>query len=380
MDSHSDWLLIFDNCDYYTDKEYTDFSELCLPKNQAVGNILITTRNKRSIGKAKRIEIGTLPESDAAAFLLQRTWSDDAAGAKRLAERLGNFPLALEIAGAYIHATPGCSFETYLSYLEQETEILDQMVEVTNYNDTIKDILLLTLKRIKEDRGGDAISLCVEDAIHLFSYGSPSDINLRTLACVPYQDEDYELFIKDARSPENHFKEIREVCADPFQRNELARALITYGLMTEQPDGLLAMHELQQEVLSYEIFLDRIWARFLYAAALKDYFEQDGAILLHFYQHEYYFTKFWMELSKRFSIDEPVATNMINRHKKAKTSLAVTRFMYWLNENNERPENYRQRFLAWAEANYGKNAEFDDAQLAEDIDFAERFFRGYNPN
>ena len=258
MDSHSDWLLIFDNCDYYTDKEYTDFSELCLPKNQAVGNILITTRNKRSIGKAKRIEIGTLPESDAAAFLLQRTWSDDAAGAKRLAERLGNFPLALEIAGAYIHATPGCSFETYLSYLEQETEILDQMVEVTNYNDTIKDILLLTLKRIKEDRGGDAISLCVEDAIHLFSYGSPSDIDLRTLACVPYQDEDYELFIQDARSPENHFKELREVCADPFQRNELARALITYGLMTEQPDGLLAMHELQQEVLSYEIFLDRI--------------------------------------------------------------------------------------------------------------------------
>ena len=96
MDSHSDWLLIYDNCDYYTDKEYADFAELCLPKNQAVGNILITTRNKRSIGKVKRIEIGTLSEADEMAFLLQRTESEDANGA----ERLGNFPLALEIAGA----------------------------------------------------------------------------------------------------------------------------------------------------------------------------------------------------------------------------------------------------------------------------------------
>lgn len=377
MDSHSDWLLIYDNCDYYTDKEYADFSELCLPKNQAVGNILITTRNKRSIGKAKRSEVGVLSNEDAAVFLLQRTGSDDAAGAKRLAERLGNFPLALEIAGAYIHATPGCSFETYLIYLNQETKILDQMVEVTNYNKTIKDILLLTLKRIQEDRGGDAISLCVEDTIHLFSYGAPYDIDLRVLACVPYQDEDYEEFIQDAFSPENHFEEIREVCADPIQRNELARTLIAYGLMAEQPDGLLAMHELQQEVLSYEVFPERVWARFLYAAALKYCFEHRDATVLHFYQHEYYFTKFWMELSKRLQVSEQVVTNMISRHKKAKTSLAVTRFIYWLDAQNERPENYRQRFIEWAVANDG-NAEFDEEELTENIEFAERFFRKYD--
>lgn len=380
MDSRSDWLLIYDNCDYYTDAEYTEFSNLCLPKNQAVGSILITSRNKRSIGKAKRIEVGVLSDRDAVEFLLQRTWSDDAKGAERLAVRLGRFPLALEIAGAYIHATPGCGFQTYLEYLTQETKILDQMVEVTNYNETIKDILLLTLKRIREDRGGDAISLCVEDAVHLFSYGAPYDIDLRVLACVPFQDDDYEIFIQDALSPENHFEEIRQICADSLQRNELARTLIAYGLMTEQPDGFLSMHELQQEVLSFGVFSDRNWARFLYAAILKDSFERDGAIVLHFYQHEYYITKHWMELSKRLQVPEQTIMNFINLHKKAQTSLAVNRFMYWLNAHNERPENYRQRFFEWAEANYGKNAEFDEEELAECIDFAERFFRKYDAN
>lgn len=377
MDSHSDWLLIYDNCDYYTDKEYAAFSELCLPKNQAVGKILITTRNKRSIGRAKRIETGVLSGEDAVAFLLQRTELDDSAGAEQLADRLGQFPLALEIAGAYIHATPGCNFKTYLSYLDQETKILDQMVEVTNYNETIKDILLLTLKRIREDRGDDKISLCVEDTIHLFSYGAPYDIDLRILACVPFQDEDYEILIHDAQSPENHFKELREICADSIQRNELARTLIVYGLMTEQPDGLLTMHELQQEVLSFEIFSDRNWSRFLYATVLKDSFERDGAIVLHFYQHEYYITKHWMELSKRLPVPDQTIINLTKRHIKAQTSLAVTRFMYWLDANNERPENYLQRFIEWAGANYKENIEFDDEELAKGMEFAEEFFRKY---
>ena len=332
MDSHSDWLLIYDNCDYYTDKEYADFSELCLPKNRSVGNILITTRNKRSIGKAKRIEVGVLSGEDAVAFLIQRTELDDSAGAEQLAERLGRFPLALEIAGAYINATPGCNFQTYLGYLEQETKILGQMVEVTNYNETIKDILLLTMKRIREDRGGDTVSLCVEDALHLFSYGAPYDINLKTLGFLDFEGEMYDEFIGACATTENHFKELKDICSDALKRNELARTLVTYGLMAEQPDGLLAMHELQQEVLKNDISPESDWARFLYAA-LCNYPTTEDKSWLHFSQHETYMTKHWMELSHRLGVSPWAVACFTLRYRRSQVELLMQQIKTILDDN-----------------------------------------------
>ena len=324
MDSHSDWLLVFDNCDYYTDKEYADFAKRFLPKNQAVGNILITTRNKRSIGKAKRIEIGTLPEADAVAFLLRRTDSDDKAGAERLAKRLGRFPLALEIAGAYIHATPGCGFSTYLSYLEQETMILDQMAEVTDYNETIRDILLLTLKRIKEDRGDDALALCAEDVLHLFAYGAPYDIDLRALAFLPL----------DELGQYARLEKTKSICENDLKRDELARTLVTYGLMTEQPDGFLSMHELQQEVLKTDILQEADWSRLLYLA-LSDYADTKKAVWLHYFQHEAYIAKHWTDLAKRSEISESANAVFTLYHRKAQTSLLIERFRERLLDNPE---------------------------------------------
>ena len=317
MDSHSDWLLIYDNCDYYTDKEYAAFSELCLPKNQAVGKILITTRNKRSIGRAKRIEAGVLSGEDAVAFLLQRTELDDSAGAEQLADRLGQFPLALEIAGAYIHATPGCNFKTYLSYLDQETKILDQMVEVTNYNETIKDILLLTLKRIREDRGGDTISLCVEDVLHIFSYGAPLDIDLKALRFLETQGDAYENVISCCAASQNHLSELKEICADTLRRNELARTLITYALMGEQSNGLLSMHELQQEVLRNDVFQESEWVFFLYLA-LFDYSGTEEITALQYYQHEFYISQYLTELSIQLG---DYSELFAERHREAESAI-----------------------------------------------------------
>ena len=328
MDSHSDWLLIFDNCDYYTDREYADFTEKLLPKNQAVGNILITTRNKRSIGKAKRIEIETLPEADAVAFLLLRTFSDDKAGAERLAKRLGRFPLALEIAGAYIHATPGCSFLTYLGYLEQETKILDQMAEVTNYSETIRDILLLTLKRIKEDRADDAVSLCTEDVLHLFAYGAPYDIDLRALSFLPL----------DELGQYARLDETKNICESDLNRDDLARTLVTYGLMAEQPDGFLSMHELQQEVLKNDIFQETDWSHLLFLT-LSDYADTKKAVWLHYYQHEAYIAKHWEDLAKRNKVSDSAKAVFALYHRKAQTSLLIERFRERLLGNPEISES-----------------------------------------
>lgn len=334
MDSHPDWLIIYDNGDYYTDKEYSDFSNLCLPKNRSVGHILITSRNKRPIGKAKRIQIDVLPDADAVSFLLQRTESDDTDGAEQLASRLGRLPLALEIAGAYIHATPGCDFQTYMVYLGQETKILDQMVEVTDYNETIKDILLLTIKRIKKDRNSDKISRCVEVVLHLCAYGAPYNIDLRVFAYLPL-DKFNGIFNSELNVDKPSIRAIKSICAGIQKRNGLIRTMITYGLVTEQPDGFLSIHEIQMEILRDYVYPQADWSC-LVDSALNYYFmntidNSDIAIQLHFYQHKAYIAKF-REISARLSSTSN-AEHYALQYRARLVSLSIHEFIARLKDN-----------------------------------------------
>ena len=270
MDSHSDWLIIYDNCNYYTDSAHNRFRNECLPKNINTGHIIITSRSNRAIGKSGMVEINQLSMADSIHFILQRTKYKDEDQAKRLAIRLGRFPLAMEIAGAYISATPNCTISQYLSYLDKDYEILDKLVEVTDYNTTIKDVVLLTLERVKKDRNYDDLSYCIEDILHLASYGNPYDIDIRIYSyLLPYGDseDDYgkeiiNLRIKDIKeslgSRWNRIQILAKCCQSDIWRDEITRILIKYGL-AKKAGVYLSMHELQQEIICKYIYKDDSW-------------------------------------------------------------------------------------------------------------------------
>jgi hypothetical protein len=119
LETHSGWLLVFDNAD--------DPATLVplLPAAEH-GHILITTRARgfQDLGILDPVELPELPVAEATDFLLLRCSREGAdaaerAAAEELARELGGLPLALELAAAYIAASGGASFVSYLNDYRQ---------------------------------------------------------------------------------------------------------------------------------------------------------------------------------------------------------------------------------------------------------------------
>lgn len=107
------WLLIFDNADQ--PEELNEF----IPRDP--GHALITSRDNRWDTVADTILVDVFDRSESVEFLNRRVPTTINKGdAVRLAEELGDLPLALEQAGA-LQAETGISVEEYLDALRQQT-------------------------------------------------------------------------------------------------------------------------------------------------------------------------------------------------------------------------------------------------------------------
>lgn len=131
LEGHTGWLLILDNAD-----------DLPLVRSffpaKPRGHILLTTRSQIVGSKMVRIEIEVMEPEEGLIFLLRRTGmlkdgsapdiiaSDIYNAARQLVDLLGNHPLALDQAGAYIEETE-VSFAEYLRiYADQRLILLSR--------------------------------------------------------------------------------------------------------------------------------------------------------------------------------------------------------------------------------------------------------------
>ncbi|MFC4590102.1 FxSxx-COOH system tetratricopeptide repeat protein [Sphaerisporangium corydalis] len=113
---YSRWLLIFDNAD-----QPEDISDV-IPHGP--GHVLVTSRNHRWQGVVRTVAVDVFSRNESTEFLGKRvSRSIDAGEADRLAEQLGDLPLALEQAGA-LQAETGISVEEYLRLLAEQTRLL----------------------------------------------------------------------------------------------------------------------------------------------------------------------------------------------------------------------------------------------------------------
>jgi MinD-like ATPase involved in chromosome partitioning or flagellar assembly len=108
---HRRWLVVFDNAD--------DPAELRQFLPQGPGHVLITTRNQAWARDASMIEVGVFQRPESIDFLRRRAPHLAEADADLLADRLGDLPLAVEQAGAWLAAT-GEPVGTYLERLEEQ--------------------------------------------------------------------------------------------------------------------------------------------------------------------------------------------------------------------------------------------------------------------
>jgi tetratricopeptide (TPR) repeat protein len=122
LEHHADWLLILDNVESESD------CDRFRPRSNT-GHILITSRNQ-NWADAEVLPIHELPRPEAIAFLQKRSGRQDEKTANDLCDAVGDLPLALEQAGAYIRNT-GSTITEYLSMFQSSPKGLLNPVAVT---------------------------------------------------------------------------------------------------------------------------------------------------------------------------------------------------------------------------------------------------------
>jgi cellulose biosynthesis protein BcsQ/tetratricopeptide (TPR) repeat protein len=135
------WLLVYDNA-----SEPGDLREY-LPDGP--GHVLITSRNQSWNAVAEALEVDVFTREESIEHLSKRLPSLPADDARRLAERLDNLPLAVEIAAAWLVET-GTPIQDYLTELESSSTRLLSIREPAGYSHTLEATWQISLDLLAE--------------------------------------------------------------------------------------------------------------------------------------------------------------------------------------------------------------------------------------
>ncbi|MFI9598759.1 FxSxx-COOH system tetratricopeptide repeat protein [Streptomyces sp. NPDC052043] len=214
------WLLVFDNADRPEDlEEYFPSGE---------GHILITSRNQSWAGHAHPVPVDVFSREESVRFLQRRVPGMPTRDASRLAEALGDLPLAVEQAGAW-HSETAMSVDEYLQLLQEHAgRLLDTSVP-SGYPHSVVATWNLAMERLAE-RSPAAVQL-----LRLCSCMAPEPISwamLRSAAFAPLP------------SP------LAEALRDPVELGLATREIGRLALARiDHRSNSLQMHRLVQAVL-----------------------------------------------------------------------------------------------------------------------------------
>jgi tetratricopeptide (TPR) repeat protein len=218
------WLLIFDNAD-----DSRGLRPYWPPSN---GQVLVTSRNPAWASLAATARVDVLPRGEAVMFMRRRAGLD-AKAAEALAEALGDLPLALEQAAAYLDET-AISAGEYLELLGERASQLYALGTPSSSEETIATTWTVSLQRI---RGQVPVA---EDLLTLCAFLAPDDIPRALLPNHP-----------DAL-PER----LATVVCDRVAYQQAIAALHRYSLTTVSGDAL-SVHRLVQAVIRKELSLEQ---------------------------------------------------------------------------------------------------------------------------
>ncbi|MEX5634921.1 FxSxx-COOH system tetratricopeptide repeat protein [Parafrankia sp. FMc2] len=135
------WLLIFDNADQ------PEMIRELLPHGP--GHVLVTSRNHRWQSMADTVEVDVFSRPESLQFLHRRVPGITAPEADRLAEELGDLPLALEQAGA-LQVETGMAVADYLELLSREAAKLLAENPPSDYAVPVAAAWSLSVTRLRE--------------------------------------------------------------------------------------------------------------------------------------------------------------------------------------------------------------------------------------
>ena len=188
----SDWLIVFDNAGAPTD--YTQF----IPPGN--GHVLVTSRN---LNWPDSLELEVLARPDAIAFLQNFSGHTDPEAANALCEALGDLPLAIELAAAYVR-------ESAISIAAYRRDFAKFFKNVA---DQIANTLRPSFERLEKE--------------------SPKSLELLSIAAF-YAPDDIPRSLLESSIP------------DPLEFNEAVAGLRRYALV-DADEETISVHRLIQQ-------------------------------------------------------------------------------------------------------------------------------------
>jgi tetratricopeptide (TPR) repeat protein len=216
----SGWLLIFDNA------EDPEALLPYLPSGRG-GHVLITTRRPGFDAVGALVDVDVLPRTESVALLRRRAPDIIAEQADELAERLGDLPLGLEQAAAYVRAT-GLPLADYLTLLTERDGDMLRVGQVVGYPHTMDTVWTLSLDRIRETQ--PAAMTLLELCAHLAPDAIPLDLFTGHAGLLP--------------------PVLAEAASDQLLWNETISALVSYSLV-RRTDHMISLHRLLQTMVRH---------------------------------------------------------------------------------------------------------------------------------
>jgi TIR domain/NB-ARC domain/Tetratricopeptide repeat len=228
------WLLVFDNA------QQPQQLEDSLPSGGG-GHVLVTSRWSAWGRQAFTLGLTVLTRDESIEFLRQRTEADDLAALDTLAELVGDLPLALEEAAAYLKET-GENLDSYLELVRdrfRELFGLDGSVDDQHADrQCVASVWSVSLDRVQ------AKAPAAEALLNLCAFLAP-DIPRRL----------------PTEQPQVLPSDLAQTVTDPLAYNRTLAAVGQYSLATVSPDTI-ALHRLVQTVIRARLGEagERAWA------------------------------------------------------------------------------------------------------------------------
>jgi class 3 adenylate cyclase/tetratricopeptide (TPR) repeat protein len=216
--THGRWLLILDNA-----PEAESIHDL-LPDGNS-GHVIITSRSAVWRDVARPVSVDTWPRDESVRFLRARTGREDDEHAGELAAELGDLPLALEQAAAYMHVA-AISYEAYLDRYRRSRQALLARSAPRDHPEAVATTWQVSMDRLREE------CPAAVDLLNVCAFLAPDDIARE--------------WIVDAAE---HLPEpLASVVGDPVDLDDVVAALRRYSLVKVEEDAL-SVHRLVQEVV-----------------------------------------------------------------------------------------------------------------------------------
>ncbi|WP_173056603.1 FxSxx-COOH system tetratricopeptide repeat protein [Phytohabitans houttuyneae] len=214
------WLLVYDNAnDLDSIDEYVPSTG---------GDVVVTTRNREWAAVGLSIEVDVFQREESVELLRRRTGNGiSEEDADRLAERLGDLPLALEQAAAW-HLLTQMPVSQYIGLLEQHQKELLSEGKPAGYPMSVVTFVTLALDKLRADAPATA------QLLELFAFLGGEGVSVSLLR-----------YGRDA----DVVQPLRALLGDTIRINRAVRDLNQYGLVKVDNDQRLEVHRLVQSVL-----------------------------------------------------------------------------------------------------------------------------------